>query len=298
VGTLGILKALLLNIQGEANPIYVVERHRNTWFDRGPGCALVLGLPLTLMVTLGLLIFGVTPALSSSKQQFGPLWSGEAIEGICILAVCYLISLAWTFLPATLAGQIIRRERAAQTWDLLLMTPYPTQVILIAKAAASTRDISASVLSAAGMIAMLRIGLTVAMLYLIQSSNVVKALVVILCIIVIVVEPLQETALAVIFGVNTAIIGDSSWLSTLYGAVGGLFIRLTQIIIVLLLMPLLQAGLPAYITSVNAAIIGTPALLLTAPTITSALLVIMVIVGREALIRALFAWTVRRAHEG
>src|SRR5207249_4827350 len=114
-------------------------------------------------------------------------------------------------------------------------------------------------LSVAAMMIMLRIALMLAVLALIQASLIVKVLVAFSCIMVIVTEPLQETVLAALIGLSTALIGDSSRLSMLYGAIGGLLIRLTQIIVILLLMPLLQAGLPAYITSVNAAIIGTPA---------------------------------------
>lgn len=214
-----------------------------------------------------------------------------------MMVTCFLISLAWTFLPATVGGQIIRRERAAQTWDSILVTPYTTDAILLAKAAASTRDIWGSILSIASMTMMLRVGLIVAMLALLQVHILTQALVASLCLIIVVIEPLQEIVLALVVSLNAAILGNISRLTLVFGAVGGVLIRFTQIIIVLLLMPLLQSSLPTYLTSVNAAIIGTPALLLSAPTILSAVLVIIVIAAREALIRILFAWTVRRAHE-
>src|SRR5262245_8895840 len=130
MGTLDIIRSLLVYIQGESNPIYRAEKHESTSLPRFNLERLRswVFLPLLLVVPLLMLVEQLSGVRLSAYRD-GLLLVGLALVG-------GLLSVGWTAPLARLAGQGISRERTAQTWNTLLVTPYPTEEILLAKAAA------------------------------------------------------------------------------------------------------------------------------------------------------------------
>jgi hypothetical protein len=114
--------------------------------------------------------------------------------------------------------------------------------------------------------------------------------------VVVVVEREQEIALAVVIGLATAFVSDSPQLSLLFGLVGGLLIRLFQLLITVLLTLMLIPQLPESFAPLNV-IAGTAAVLIATPSPGGVVGLAAVIGIREALIRVLFSWLIRRAHE-
>src|SRR6059058_3784823 len=108
MGTLGIIREMLVYIQGESNPIYLAEQREGVSL---PHLDLErwrnwLFLPLLLLV----------PILTLFEQLFGIRLS--AYRDIFVVAVLAigggLLSVGWTVPLAMLAGQGISRERTAQ----------------------------------------------------------------------------------------------------------------------------------------------------------------------------------------
>src|SRR5258706_10702689 len=137
VGTLAILRSLLTYIQSEAHPIYRAgQRNTLRW---------LMTLDPTqwggLLFFLLLLAVPICAFLQSAIGTPARLLAGyhDELLDLILLVAGGLLSLTWTVPFAMLAGQGISHERATQTWDTLLITPYPTDVILLAKAAADIR---------------------------------------------------------------------------------------------------------------------------------------------------------------
>jgi hypothetical protein len=293
VGTLAIVRELLVYIQGESNPIYLAEQRERVPLprldlDRWRGW---------LFVSLLLLV----PILSFVEQQFGIRFS--AYRDLFVLTVLIvvggLVSMGWTVPLAMLAGQGISRERTAQTLPVLMVTPYPTEAILLAKAAASIHRVWKLVISLT-FIATLP-GLFIAGLIVISTLYTGQNLLLGVLymgagMVAIIAEREQEIALSVVVGVATAFASDSRRMAMLLGLTGGVLIRLVQALVTLLLAYRLAPLASPNFALLNAAE-GSATLLTVAPRLDSVIIVVGIIAGRELLIRALFDWSVRRARE-
>jgi hypothetical protein len=294
MGTLGIIRALLVHIQGEANPIYAAERRsaegwRGFNLGRWRGCLfflLLIAVPvLTWIESLGVPL----PAYRAALLDFLLIGSGG------------LLSLSWTVPLATLSGRGISRERVAQTWDALLVMPYPTETILLAKAAASIQPVWRTAIGLAAVASLLGVftagPLTAATTMGVSHSAVLSVLLMVAGMVMIVAEREQEIALAVLIGLAAAFISDSRRMMSLFGLTGGLMIRLAQTLLTLAAMAVLVPLASPNFALLNA-VAGTATLLAAAPGLIGLALLAGVLAAREGLIRYLFAWTVRRAREG
>jgi hypothetical protein len=293
MGTLEIVRQLLFHIQGESHPIYAAERRSGMAalpfkFNRWGGylfVVLVIGLPLL--------------ALAESQLGFRlSLYRELLISGLFAL-VGGLLSLGWTVPLAMLAGRGISRERTAQTWDALLVTPHPTETILLAKAAADIEPVWKGVLSLT-FIASLPGLFFAGPIMLFKMMNAQSPWLGILFMLVgsvaLVVEREQEVALSVTMGIAAAFISDSRRVTLLVGLIGGLLIRLVQTLLTLILVR--SAPLAPLNLALLNVVAGSSAALAAVPGFESLIFVVGMIAAREGLIRTLFAWTVRRAHEG
>ncbi len=291
MGTLNIIYAILVHIQGEAHPLYRIEQREgrlNPKLNRLRFLQQAWYPFLFLFFLLAALIF-------SSQQPSFTLRYGNSF--LLIFAVCDVLSLGWTVPVAIQAGQSVSREHSARTLDLLLIIPDTTENILLTKAAASTRYVWTHALGIAILVFLLRLSLVLVLIVL--TGNRTTALTVLLlvgCLLMALVEPLQEMALAVVIGLWAALSTESSRLSTFIGMGGGLLIRFVQMLVILLLVPLFKPQMLLFNPVVNTAV-GSVVLLVAAPTLVGLLVLGLLIAGREALIYALFAWTVRRAHQ-
>src|SRR4051812_7666759 len=92
VGTLSIIYAMLVHIQGEAHPIYRVEQRVRNRLQNLPGLNALRqsSFPLLfLFVVLLVLIFGY-------QQPIAGLWYGTAPGALLIFGICNILSLGWT----------------------------------------------------------------------------------------------------------------------------------------------------------------------------------------------------------
>jgi hypothetical protein len=295
MGTLDIVRELLFHIQGESNPIYLAERRETAlWprfdLERWRSC-----------LFLGLLL--VVPILTFVERQFGVRFTAYRdifIQSVLILTGG-LLSVGWTVPLATLAGQGISRERTAQTWGMLLVTPFPTEVILMAKAAAGVGRVWKLVVSLtflASLPGLFVAGpLMAAQAAWTGDTPLLAVLFMGAGMVAIIVEREQEIALSIVVGLVAAFASESRRMAWLLGATGGLLIRLAQALITVSLAFVLAPLASPNFALLNA-IAGSATLLAIAPGFTSLFLIIALIVLREGLIRALFAWLLRRAREG
>ncbi len=291
MGTLAIIRDLLFHIQGESHPIYVAEQHA----DLPPLRFDLNRLGSCLFFSLLLLV----PILGFVQNQFGIRLSlyRDTFISVGVFLVGGLVSLGWTVPLAMLSGRGISRERTFRTWDALLVTPYPTDVILLAKAAAGIRRVWKAVVSLAFIATLPGLFVAgpvmVAMAMQTGQTPLLGVLYMGVGIIAIIAEREQEIALSVVIGLVVALGSDSRRTALVLGLVGGVLIRLVQILVTLMLAPRLA---PPNIALLNP-IAGTATLIAMAPGFGSLGVVIALILAREGLIRGLFAWAVHRARE-
>ena len=295
MGSLAIFRALLVYIQGEAHPLYVAERRLapprqplNGNLRFGIGCIfLILFFASAISTVLG---FGRS-AVSNDIATLTPV----------VLLVGWLVSLGWVVPAGAYAGSAISRERAAHTWDLLCTAPYTTEVILLAKSAASICGVWSAVVAIFLSITFIRIVVIGTLVILAAAAGHFSLLFGLLLlpviIVVITIEGVQEIVLSVLIGVFVGLNSTSPRLTILFGAAGAFMLRLTQIAIVWWLMSHLVSVVPSTVTLAST-IGGSTILLPGIPGIASLLLVLLLAVGREGLVRILLAWTLRLAHEG
>lgn len=300
MGTLGIIQALLFHIQGESNPVYIAEQRISATIAANSGLGRLTAWGGRLLFLL-LLAF---PVLSFIETQFRIRFSSyrDLFVGLVLMLIGGLMSVTWTVPVAMLAGQGISRERTAQTWATLLVTPYPTEEILMAKAAAHIRRVWKAVISLV-FIASLPGLFLIAIFTLIQIAQrpdytFLGLLFMTVGMIALVIEREQEIALAAVVGLAAALISDSRRLTLLYGMIGGLLVRLVQTLIIIFLV--LRLAPPNFVLMNFVA--GSATMLATAleqpqPTVWPLLWLILLIAGREWLIRKMFAWVVQRARE-
>jgi hypothetical protein len=294
MGTLAIVRALLFHIQSESDPIYRGERRMSVIWH-GPnlnrwGSWLFVLLVITL------------PVLTLLERQFGIRW--VAYRGVFIQALLTvggsLLSIGWTVPVTVLAGQGVSRERTAQTWDLLLTLPPPTETVLMAKAAARIQPVWRLVVSLAFILSLIGV-FVVGPLIIVRTLATGESLLwgvvaMVVGMVVVVVEREQEIALATVMGLAAAFVSGSERLALLFGLVGGVLIRLAQLLASVLLTLLIVPRLPEGFAPLNM-IAGTAAVLMAAPSLVGIIGLAAVIGIREALIRILFRWLIRRARE-
>jgi hypothetical protein len=300
MSTLAIVRALLRHIQGEANPVYraTVNRVKRGAFNGRRWVNALLFLLLASFCALTVL------ARQYNGFQYFP-YRPVLIYGIITVGVT-LLSLSWTVPLAALAGQGVLHERITQTWDMLRTTPMPPETILLAKGAAAIRRAWGIATSLAVLTAFMG-GITGGALIYGQGSA-QPALGLVLMIVgigAVIVERLQEIALATVIGLAAALQTDSRRTATMLGLVGGVLIRLVQLLIVLALVPLptvtdpnlaliLAPPFMAVSWFILDAFVGSALLLAALPGLPGLLIVCGLAAARELLTRALFAWAVRR----
>jgi len=294
MGTLAIVRALLFHIQSESDPIYRGERRMSVIW-RGPNLSR-WGSWLFVLLVISL------PVLTLLERQFGIQWT--AYRGVLIQLLLTvggsLLSIGWTVPVTVLAGQGVSRERTAQTWDLLLTLPPPTETVLMAKAAARIQPVWRLVVSLAFILSLIGVfvvgPLIIARTLAMGESLLWGVLSMVAGMVAVVTEREQEIALAAVIGLATAFVSDSERLTLLFGLVGGVLIRLVQLLVTVMLTLLIVPHLPEDFAPLNM-IAGTAAVLIAAPSLFGMIGLAAVIGVREALIRILFSWLIRRARE-
>lgn len=299
MGTLGIIQQMLVHIQGEANPIYIAER-RMDQADQSllPGVGLFMQWG-RVVFWLALLAVPIAALLESQIGQRLSLMR-DAFINVAIVLTGSVLSLGWTLPLTLLAGRGISRERAAKTWDALVVTPYPTETILLAKAAASVSLVWRLVLTftfVASIPGLFLGGPLVLALLLGTQPALLTIASITVGTIAIVIEREQEVALSITMGIAAAFVGDSRRTTLFLGLVGGLLIRLVQALATLMLVVSIAPFTLPYFAVLNA-VAGSSTVLAADPALASLAFVVGSVVLREGLIRVLFGWTVRRAHEG
>ncbi|MCC7446805.1 MAG: hypothetical protein IT324_05275 [Anaerolineae bacterium] len=294
MGTLAIVRALLFHIQSESDPIYRGERRMSVIW-RGPNLSRWGGWLFALLVIS-------LPVLTLLERQLGIQWT--AYRGVLIQLLLTvggsLLSIGWTVPVTVLAGQGVSRERTAQTWDLLLTLPPPTETVLMAKAAARIQPVWQLVVSLAFILSLIGV-FVVGPLIIVRTLAAGESLLwgglsMVVGMVVVVAEREQEIALAAVIGLAVAFVSDSERLALLGGLFGGVLIRLAQLLIAVLLTLLIVSRLPEGFAPLGM-IAGTAVVLIAAPGLVGIIGLIAVLGVREALIRILFSWLIRRARE-
>lgn len=291
MGTLALVNALLKLIQGERHPLYRVALRRQAVYSLNMnaigGCLL-------------LLILFAAPALICLEGQFGLRMRGavDFAQTSLLLIVGGLLSLCWTVPLALLAGRSISHEREARTWELLALMPYDTSAILLARAAASIRNVWTLVvgLVSFGVIMALFFGTPViaSMAVQINRSVVIGVLMMIVGMIAMIYERQQEIALAVVIGIVASLRTDSQRMAELAGLAGGFLIRVLQLVLTFLFVPPEPLLSQQNVLTLNI-VAGSATLLAVIPMFNALLFIGLVVGGRELLIRGVFRWAVRHA---
>jgi hypothetical protein len=295
MGTLDIIRSLLVYIQGESHPIYLAEKHEGASLPRFDLERLRSWVFLLLLLAI--------PLLMLVEQLSGVRLSAyrDVLLLVGLALVGGLLSVGWTAPLAMLAGQGISRECTARTWNTLLVTPYPTEEILLAKAAADVSPVWKLVVSLTFIASLPGLFIAAVFILLLTTRTGQSALLGVvymgLGMVAIIVEREQEIALSVVLGIMTAFASDSRRVALLLGLIGGLLIRLVQALITILLALTRTPLDPPNFVLLNVTA-GSATLVAVAPEFFSVLVIVGLIVIREMLIRALFAWSVRRAREG
>ncbi len=311
LGTFGILRALMVYIQGEAHPLFRAEQRHHEHPRLRPG---------NLLSWLWLVVFLALPALYVLQSQLGLSFASYRDEAMAIFLVLGsgLLSLCWTVPFTVLAGQSLARERVARTWDVLLATPYPPDVILLAKAAAGIHRLwwlvvgSAILASLAGIVAVapLLLGQAVA------GAGILPLALIGVAVVAIVVEHQQEMALSLLIGIFIALKVESRRTLALLGLFSGCLVRIVGILVVFILLPsgaimtseslrplleLTASQNPALLNAALLTLYGSLAGSATWLAVTPGLLPLLalggLLTGRELLIRALFT-SARSALQG
>ena len=291
MSTFAIVRHLLTLIQGEGHPIYraALKQHPSYALNLNAigGCAL-----------LSLLL--LTPAVVCLETAFGVYISGVVNVALVTLLVIAgaVLSLSWTVPLTILAGQGIARERVTQTWDTLLITPFETEAILLAKAASSVRNVWSLVIGLAffgTLLALFFVSPVIAsMSSQINQSWFLGILLMIIGMVAIVLEHEQEIALSVVLGIFVAIKTDSQRMAFLGGLAAGFMIRVVQLALTFVVVPSLTLLSLQNIIVMNF-VAGSATLLAVLPMTAAVAFVVATLIGRELLVRWLFRWITNHA---
>lgn len=291
MGSTQIVRELMYYIQGETHPIYRAELSRKSAFNI-PADA-VAGYALLFLILLA-------PILTCIEGQFGFRVSSSVNSVIALMLIAGggLLSLGWTVPLTLLSGQNIVRERAHQTWDLLLTTPYSTETILLVKSASSIRRLWTLVM---GLVVF---GTLIALFFAapvfwamgaeINGHTVYGIVLMLFGVAAIIIEHLQELALAAMLGIVIALTTSSQQMALLFGLAGGILIRMLQVVLTFALVPPYPAIQMQNVIVLNL-LAGSATILSVIPAFPAVLFVLTMIIGRELLVRVLFRWMVRHA---
>jgi hypothetical protein len=298
LGTFDIIRSLMFHIQSESNPIYRMER-------RAPFRSPVkFNVRFKLWREVGFVLLIISLFALAILDRLFFFGYGQAREGVLMtlmVATASVVSVSWTVPPAMLAGRSIIREKVMQTWDVLLTTPYSSEAILMAKAAAGVRPMWALFTVIASMARL--VGVCILGLILLASSidgdphPVYAIMISLIAIGALIIEHRQEVALSVMLSVWICLRTNSQRNALIVGFTAGLLVRLVQVLLTIVLIRLMGASTPLGfsflgLTMTNVAA-GTMTLVAAFPTPLSLLLVAAIIVGREWVIRDIFVRAVR-----
>jgi hypothetical protein len=223
--------------------------------------------------------------------------SAPVLQGFPVFANV-IINLLWTVPVSGVIAHAIQRERVGLTLHLLLLTPYTTRAVLLAKAAGSFAGVSKIILT--GLLTLSFIGVVANMLivplsaYSNQTSIVFWILFAMFVIVLLFIERMQELALAASIGVFLGSSTTSPDVVIIMNFLLNLAARVLQLHTLVLLVDsggvLRNASTIAWLNLV----MGTSAALVYAPTVFNLALIAGVIALREALIVYLMWQSVRR----
>ncbi len=283
MGTIGILRALIHQIEIDSNPIYLLECRRSAFtFLRTRQIARHIAFVGVVAVPLFLFI--------------GLLRIATQISELPIL-LNLLIGMAWSLPIVLLAGEGIQRERIAQTWNNVLLTPFTTETILLAKASGGISKIwkSATIF----LIGLTTLGAAVLLLLfgILSSTDqdtLLRLLFICAGVAVLIIEHGQEAALCVAMGMAISVLSKSQGLGLVIGVIASMVLRLFQIVFLLLMIAWLYPTVLSTFLWLN--IVLGSSLLLTSDAVAASLLSLVgLIIVREGVIRALFQYTLRHA---
>jgi hypothetical protein len=283
MGTVELFRTLIINRNFESNPITQNEAARlKNRFAANRRTRLYFGL------VIAVLMIGAFVAVHVSAP---------VLQGFPVFANV-IINLLWTVPVSGVIAHAIQRERVGLTLHLLLLTPYTTRAVLLAKAAGSFAGVSKIILT--GLLTLSFIGVVANMLivplsaYSNQTSIVFWILFAMFVIVLLFIERMQELALAASIGVFLGSSTTSPDVVIIMNFLLNLAARVLQLHTLVLLVDsggvLRNASTIAWLNLV----MGTSAALVYAPTVFNLALIAGVIALREALIVYLMWQSVRR----
>jgi hypothetical protein len=309
MGTYGLLRALWRNWMSPTNPIYRLENQRaasrtvaaNAWrFVRRiwrPVVALS-GVTLSAVVAEVMCAGGRIPPLSLTRALISIcslIGGGALLLGLVILA--YL----WPLAVALNASGVIVTEREHQTWDVLLTTPFERADLVLAKLAASLNRFNPygeMLLWVQSFLVVIVFALVVGQL--VQHPDPAQPLVAISLLFLAMIEfaaaRFQDYVLGGLIGLLASLLAttrQAAW-------VGALTAALTMILLRALFTTLILAAMPPRELPILAILFATgpsSAVVLSWSPLAAGVGLIAILLLREGLIRAMFAWLIRHLGE-
>lgn len=286
MGTQALIWALVFDRHYDLNPIAqnelgrVARRSTAAWRSR-----ILAALVAGVLVGIGLI---------------SVLRSAAILRDFAVIANV-ILNLFWTVPVSGVAAYAIQRERTRLTLDLLLLTPFTTKSILLAKAAGSFARISNGVIG--GLLLLSGLG-SIAIIFLIplatvSSQNTFSWMLFGAFIIgLMYIERLQELALSASLGLFLGSTATSPDMVILLNFIVNMAVRVVQLLVVVLFAE--AGGIIRGSTTLAwlNLLMGTSSVLVYSPTWVNLGVVALVIGAREGVIRLLLSYSVRRVPRG
>ncbi len=288
MGTFGIIRQLIEILRTRSNPIY--RRAAPTDPQTPPRLTFIALCTLLTVVFAGFFtMLQFSNALKIPDRFHSPLDSLDAI--LCVLTILWAIPLA------ALVGQHITRERTANTWETLLLTPQPPRTLLLANAAATLRPVAGMLGFLLFCLTFLRIGFALVSYNTDQTFSTpqiplsysagVQALLAAACIVISSIDFCQMLALTVAIGLNEAVRAEPPSNAPLRALIGGLLAVFVPFLVNLGLIRALPSELIRDYP-INAAALGPGYWLFVAPVVPTLSLILILFAAREAITRIVF----------
>lgn len=276
------------------HPVYVAERRRNTPRTANPNTT-----PDHLDNRF---MFGLIALLSAAPMIvcFQSALGASTLEVItnALAALSIALCILPTAVLAGLASSGIARERAARTWDLLLTTTINRTELMLYKALGAipiARGIGVVFAVRFGLAALLTVPMVLnAFAFAYAYSHLSALPLALVAIPLMIIDHLQEAALAVLVGIMIPLLNVSRQTVVALAFLVGLLIRLLPMALVFTLVTKTNMGEFANIFWMNLIMGSTTLLLGSQPWIMLGALLLLLLL-REILIIGLFRWAVRHA---
>ncbi len=275
MGTLELVRALVFDKRYDVNPISQQELKHTRW--------------LPALESRNQIIFSLLAAALTFLGFIGIVASSSFVGSIPMF-LNVALNLIWATPVSAVVAHAVQRERTGKTLQLLLTTPYSTEGILLAKAAGSFARISKIILS--GLLALGWFGITINLLFipiavLNQKNPLLWGLIAIFATGILFIERIQELALATSIGMIVGSSVNSLDRVIIMTLILNFVTRVIQLAIMALFIHTVgfqgNTADPIWLNFM----IGSPSVLIYAPGAASLGFIIVMVIVREVLIRAI-----------